>query len=84
VLVDRSGAQPQTVAFASIVGTQLARTLDAGRLDGRLSGSVTAEVGGTTTLLALAITIPPVQRFLALAGPSLRTEAREAVTSPAR
>jgi cation-transporting ATPase I len=72
VLADRSGAQPQTVAFASIVGTQLAQTLDAGRLDGRLSGSVTRAVGGTTGLLALAITVPPLQRFFGLPAPSLR------------
>ena len=72
VLADRSGAQPHTVAFASIVGTQLAQTLDAGRLDGRLSRSVTGAVGGTTALLAAAVTLPPLQRFFGLAPPSLR------------
>src|ERR671910_2228430 len=72
ILADRSGAQPQTVAFASIVGTQLAQTLDAGRLDGRLSRSVIGAVGGTTALLALAITVPPLQRFFGLSAPSLR------------
>jgi cation-transporting ATPase I len=75
VLADRSGTQPQTVAFASIVCTQLAQTLDVGRLDGRISGSVTAAVGGTTALLALAITVPPLQRFFGLAAPSLRAVA---------
>src|SRR5918992_1580039 len=72
VLAGRSGTQPQTVAFASIVCTQLAQTLDAGRLDGRPSRSVTGAVGGTTALLALVITLPPFQRFFGLAAPGLR------------
>jgi cation-transporting ATPase I len=72
VLADRSGAQPQTVAFASIVGTQLAQTLDVGRLDGRTSRSVTGAVGGTAALLALAVTLPPLQRFFGLAAPGMR------------
>jgi cation-transporting P-type ATPase I len=72
VLADRSSAQPQTVAFAGIVCTQLAQALDLGRLDGRLSGSVGAAVGSTTALLALAVTLPPLQRFFGLAAPSLR------------
>ena len=70
VLAERSRAQPQTVAFASIVSTQLAQTLDVGRLDGRISGSVAGAVAGTTALLALAVTLPSLQRFLGLAAPS--------------
>ena len=72
VVAERSGAQAQTVAFTSIVCTQLAQTLDAGRLDGRLSGSVVAAVGGTTALLALAVVIPPLRGFFGLAAPSAR------------
>jgi cation-transporting P-type ATPase I len=71
VLAERSRAQPQTVAFASIVTTQLAQTLDVGRLDGRLSGSVAGATGGTTALLALVLTLPPSRSFFGLAAPSL-------------
>jgi cation-transporting P-type ATPase I len=70
-LAGRLRAQPQTVAFASIVSTQLAQTLDAGRLDGRLSGSVAGAVGGTAALLALTVTLPATQAFFGLAAPSL-------------
>ena len=58
MLADRSRAQPQTVAFASIVSIQLAQTLDLGRLDGRISASVAGAVTGTTVLLALAVMLP--------------------------
>jgi cation-transporting P-type ATPase I len=70
VLADRSGAQPQTVAFASIVSTQLSQTLDVGRLDGRISGSVAGAVAGTAALVALAVMLPSLQRFFGLAAPS--------------
>jgi hypothetical protein len=33
---------------------------------------VIGAVGGTTALLALAITVPPLQRFFGLSAPSLR------------
>jgi cation-transporting P-type ATPase I len=72
VIASRSALQPQTVAFASIVSTQLAQTLDLGRLDGRVSGSVAGAVAGTATLLALAVTLPPVRVFFGLAAPSAR------------
>src|SRR5918995_1787977 len=71
VIADRWRAQPQTVAFASIVTTQLAQTLDLGRLDGRISGSVAGAVAGTTALLALAVMLPASRGFFALAAPSL-------------
>jgi cation-transporting ATPase I len=71
VLAERSRAQPQTVAFAGIVSTQLAQTLDLGRLDGRLSGSVAGAVGGTTALLAVTLMVPASRGFLGLTAPSL-------------
>jgi hypothetical protein len=71
VLADRWRVQPQTVAFASIVTTQLAQTLDLGRLDGRMSGSVAGAVGATTALLALTVMLPSLQAFFGLAAPSL-------------
>jgi cation-transporting P-type ATPase I len=70
VLANRSGAQPQTVAFASIVSTQLAQTLDVGRRDGGVSGSVTWAVAGTAALVALAVTLPALQGFFGLTAPS--------------
>jgi cation-transporting P-type ATPase I len=70
LIADRWRAQPQTVAFASIVSTQLAQTLDLGRLDGRISGSVAGAVAGTTALLALAVMLPSLQVFFGFASPS--------------
>jgi hypothetical protein len=70
VVADCWRAQSQTVAFASIVTTQLAQTLDLGRLDGRISGSVAGAVAGTTALLALSVTLPSLQGFFGLAAPS--------------
>jgi hypothetical protein len=71
VLAERSRAQPQTVAFAGIVSTQLGQTLDLGRLDGRLSGSVVGAVGGTTALLAVTSMVPASRGFFGLTAPSL-------------
>ena len=70
VVAHRSRAQRHSVAFAGIVCTQLAQTLDLGRLDGRVSGSVAGAVAGTTGLLALTLTLPSLQRFFDLAAPS--------------
>ena len=70
VLAGRARAEPQTVAFASIVSTQLAQTLDLGRLDGRVSGSVVWAVAGTAALLGLTVTLPSLRAFFALATPS--------------
>jgi cation-transporting P-type ATPase I len=70
LIADRKRIQPQTVAFASIVCTQLSQTLDLGRLDGRISGAVARAVGATTALLALTMTLPPLKRFFGLAAPS--------------
>jgi cation-transporting P-type ATPase I len=69
-LAGRVRAQPQTVAFASIVGTQLAQALDIGRLDAGYSGSVVWAVAGTAALVALAVTLPGLQAFFGLAAPS--------------
>jgi calcium-translocating P-type ATPase len=83
LLADRRRVQPQTVAFASIVTTQLSQTLDLGRLDGRISSSVARAVGATTALLALTMTLPPLQRFFGLAAPSFAAAALIAAASVA-
>ncbi len=71
LLALRSGSIPgaRTVAFASIVTTQLAQTLDAGWAEGRLSRSVLGAVAGSAGLLAAALTVGPMREFLGLALP---------------
>jgi magnesium-transporting ATPase (P-type) len=62
--------EARTVAFASIVANQLAQTLDAGRVEGTLSRSVTAAVGGSAGLLVSALTVPRLRRLLSLVAPT--------------
>jgi magnesium-transporting ATPase (P-type) len=64
-------AQASAVAFTSVVATQLAQTLDAGRVDGGLSPSVRGAVGASLALLVGAVTVPGVNSFLGLLSPSL-------------
>nr|MDP9475112.1 hypothetical protein [Actinomycetota bacterium] len=71
LLALRSGglAQARSVAFASIVATQLAQTLDAGRSEGGLSRSVLGAVAGSAGLLLSALTVRPLRGFLGLTTP---------------
>lgn len=64
-----SPAQAQTVAFASVVGAQLAQTFDAGWSDGRLTPRVVSAIGGSVALTAGALAVPPIRRFLGLGLP---------------
>ena len=59
------------VAFASVIATQLAQTLDAGRVQGTLSKSVVNAVALSGGLLFFAIAVPPVAGFLGLTNPTL-------------
>jgi len=63
-------AQARSVAFGSIVATQLAQTLDAGRSEGALTRSVFGAVAGSAGVLVAAFTVPPLQAFLSLATPA--------------
>jgi magnesium-transporting ATPase (P-type) len=63
-------AQARAVAFASIVGTQLAQTLDMGRAEGTLTRSVLGAVAGSGAVLLATLTVPPLQSFLGLVMPS--------------
>jgi magnesium-transporting ATPase (P-type) len=63
-------AQASAVAFASVVATQLAQTLDAGRVQGAISRSVIGAVGVSGAVLGAAITVPPLRDFLGLLTPS--------------
>ncbi len=57
----------RTVAFASIVATQLAQTLDEGRAEGRLTKSVLGAVAGSGGMLVAAIMLPSLRTILNLA-----------------
>ena len=71
ILSLRSGGLPEarTVAFASIVATQLAQTLDAGRAEGGLSRSVLGAVTGSAGMLVAALVARPLRGFFGLAVP---------------
>ena len=64
-------AQARGVAFGSIIATQLAQTLDAGRSEGSLTRSVLTAVGGSAGVLLAALTLPPLRDFLSLGTPNL-------------
>ncbi len=72
LLALRSGGLPEarTVAFASVVATQLAQTLDAGRAEGGLSRSVLGAVAGSAGLFLAALTVRPLRDFLSLTVPT--------------
>lgn len=59
-------AQARSVAFASIVLTQLAQTLLAGRSEGHLTRPVLGAVGGSLGVLLAAFSIPQLRSFLNL------------------
>ncbi|HWE09555.1 MAG TPA: HAD-IC family P-type ATPase [Solirubrobacteraceae bacterium] len=77
------GAAPQTVGFASIILTQLAQTVQAGRSRDNLSGSVLAAVAASGGLLGVSLALPPVRRFLALPAPTPAALLLSAATAPA-
>jgi len=56
----------RTAAYASIVVTQLAQTLDVGRYEGGLTRSVFAAVVCSAAVLIATLTIPPLRTFLDL------------------
>ncbi len=68
----RLGGLPmaRTVAFASIIGTQMAQTLDAGRGESGLSRSVLGAVAGSAGLFFATLAISPLRSFLGLVLPS--------------
>jgi magnesium-transporting ATPase (P-type) len=73
----RGGGDPRragAVAFTTVVGTQLAQTLELGsasRSDsGRRSRAVDGAVLGSAAFVAAALALPPLQGFLGLAVPT--------------
>jgi magnesium-transporting ATPase (P-type) len=63
--------QASAVAFTSVVATQLAQTLEVGRVEGTLSRPVINAVGGSLALLVSAVTVPPLRNSLGLLAPSM-------------
>jgi magnesium-transporting ATPase (P-type) len=59
-----------SVAFTSVVATQLAQTLEVGRVEGTLSRQVIGAVGGSLAVLFGTVTIPPLRNILGLQTPS--------------
>ena len=62
--------EARSVAFASIVATQLAQTLDIGWSEGTLTKPVLSAVAGSVGVLLAAFTVPPLRNFLHLVMPS--------------
>jgi magnesium-transporting ATPase (P-type) len=71
-LIALSGGLPsaRSVAFASIVATQLAQTLDAGWAEGSLTRPVLGAVAGSAGVLIAALTVPPMRDVLSLVTPT--------------
>jgi magnesium-transporting ATPase (P-type) len=64
-------AAGRSVAYISIVSTQLAQTLDLGHAEGRLTPPVLGAVAGSLAVVGATITVPPVRSFLALSSPTV-------------
>lgn len=77
------GAQVSTVAFGSLIVTQLAQTLQSGRASDTLSVPVIAAVAGSGGVLALALAFPPLRAFLQLPAPTAPTLLLIAAAAPA-
>lgn len=61
--------QARSVAFASIITTQLAQTVLAGRVEGHLTRPVLGAVGGSLGVLVAAFSVPQLRRLLSLVLP---------------
>jgi magnesium-transporting ATPase (P-type) len=63
-------AEAGAVAFASLICTQLAQSLDAARAQRTLSRWSLTAVGGSAAALGLVLGVPPLREFLGLLAPS--------------
>jgi calcium-translocating P-type ATPase len=66
IMQSSSVAEARTAAFASIVATQLAQTLEVGRSEGSLTPSVASAVTGSAGVLLASLTVPALRSFLNL------------------
>jgi cation-transporting P-type ATPase I len=73
LLIQASGRQAEagSVAFTSVVATQLAQTMEVGRVEGTLSPQVLGAVAGSAAVLLSTVTVPPLRNLLSLQTPSL-------------
>jgi cation-transporting ATPase I len=71
LMLRRGLPEARSVAFASIVSTQLAQTVLAGRAEGALTRPVALAVGASGGCAGLLFGMPPLRRFFDLAFPSL-------------
>jgi calcium-translocating P-type ATPase len=62
--------QASAAAFTGVVATQLAQTLEVGRVEGILSRSIVGAVGASVALLVGAVNFPPLRNALGLVAPS--------------
>jgi cation-transporting ATPase I len=62
-----SPAAAGSVAYLSIVTTQLAQTLDVGQAEGRLTAPVFGAVAGSLGVVGTTLTVPTLRAFLGLA-----------------
>lgn len=69
-LATGNAAQAGSIAFASIVTTQLAQTLDAARTPNGMNRPMVGAVGGSVGLLGAAVALPPLRDFLGLTLPT--------------
>jgi calcium-translocating P-type ATPase len=63
-------AEAGSVAFTSVVATQLAQTLEVGQVEGTLSPQVFVAVAGSLAVLLGTVTLPPLRNVLGLQLPS--------------
>jgi hypothetical protein len=77
------GAPAATVGYSSVILTQLAQTLQMGRVQDRLNRSVAGAIAGSVALLGITVGVAPVRNFLGLAAPTQTALALVAGTAPA-
>jgi magnesium-transporting ATPase (P-type) len=66
-----SPAAARSVAYVSIVTTQLAQTVEVGQAEGRLTRSVLGAVAASLGVVAMTLAVPSVRSFLGLAAPTV-------------
>ena len=76
-------AEASAVAFASLICTQLAQTLDTAKAQRTLSRLSLTAVGGSAAALGLFIGVPPLREFLGLLAPTAPGWGAVAVSSVA-
>jgi calcium-translocating P-type ATPase len=64
------GAPATTVAFGAVIVTQLAQTVQSGRVSGTMSVPVIAALAGSGGVLGLSLAVPPLRSFLRLPAPT--------------